>query len=342
MRGSWAATDHEVECRLMPGIFTVSLDLELYWGVRDARSIENYEANLRGERDAIRGMLELFEEHGVHATWATLGFLFYKDIDELRRHLPDVLPEYRRQQLSSYRYIDERAWGEDDHYHFAPDMIDLILDYEGQEIGTHTFSHYYCLEDGQTAEAFRADLEAAVAAARARGIAVSSLVFPRNQGNPAYLPMLAELGITCYRGNENAPFYTARNQEEQNLLLRATRLLDSYIDLSGPNTYTLEECAGTRPFNIPSSRFLRPFSRRLGPLERLRMRRIKRAMLHAAAGNRLFHLWWHPHNFGADTDGNLAYLREILRYYAHLRAVYGMQSLNMGEVATVLETMHAA
>jgi 5-carboxymethyl-2-hydroxymuconic-semialdehyde dehydrogenase len=35
-----------------------------------------------------------------------------------------------------------------------------------QEIATHTFCHYYCLEDGQTAAAFAADLAAAVAAAR--------------------------------------------------------------------------------------------------------------------------------------------------------------------------------
>lgn len=326
----------------MPGIFTVSLDLELYWGVRDARSLQEYERNLRGEREAIRGMLGLFEEHGIHATWATLGFLFFKNVDELRRHLPEVLPDYRHAQLSSYRYIDDHPWGDDDHYHFAPEMIDLIRQYDGQEIGTHTFSHYYCLEDGQTIDAFRADLRAAVDIARAQGIPVSSLVFPRNQGNPAYLAVLEELGISCYRGNESAPFYTPKNQREQNLLVRATRLVDAYVNLSGYNTYTLEECARVRPFNIPSSRFLRPYSQRLAWLEGLRMRRIKRAMQQAAEQNRLFHLWWHPHNFGADIEPNLACLREVLGYYGFLRQRYGMQSLNMGEIAGLLETMHAA
>ena len=239
----------------MPGIFTVSLDLELYWGVRDARSIESYESNLRGEREAIRGMLELFEEHDIHATWATLGFLFYKDAEELRHHLPDVLPDYRRQQLSSYRYLQEHAWGsDDDHFHFAPEMVQLIRDYDGQEIGTHTFSHYYCLEDGQTLEAFRADLKAALAAAQAHGIPTASLVFPRNQSNPEYLAVLDELGIACYRGNENAAFYAPRNQREQNLIVRASRLLDAYVNLSGYHTYALQDCARSRPFNIPSSR----------------------------------------------------------------------------------------
>lgn len=324
----------------MPGIFTISLDLELYWGVRDSRSFDDYEANLYGEREAIRGILDLFNAHGIHATWATLGFLFFRDIAGLRQQLPGVLPDYHHHQLSSYRYMDEHTWGDDDVYHFAPDAIELIRSCSGQEIGTHTFSHYYCLEEGQTIESFRADLQAAVGIAKARGISTTSLVFPRNQANPAYLPVLDELGIACYRGNESASFYKPRNQREQNSRVRAMRLLDAYINLSGHNTYSLEECARSRPFNISASRFLRPYSRWLAPLESLRLRRIERAMHDAATGNRLFHLWWHPHNFGADVKHNLAFLRKIMLHYDRLNQRYGMQSCNMGEVAALLERMY--
>lgn len=326
----------------MPGIFTVSLDLELYWGVRDKRSIQDYEDNLRGERQAIREMLALFDAHGVHATWATLGFLFFAGVDELRRRLPRDTPAYRNAQLSPYRYIEEHAWGIDDEYHFAPDVIDLIRRYPGQEIGTHTFSHYYCLEPGQSAEAFKADLAAAIEVAKARGIETRSLVFPRNQGNPDYLPVLQELGIHCYRGNEHAPFYTPRNQEQQNPLVRGLRLLDAYVNVTGYNTYSVEECARSRPYNIPSSRFLRPYSPSVAWLDGLRLHRIKRAMRHAAINNRLFHLWWHPHNFGAHVAENQRFLGRILDYYVDLRKRYGMQSLNMGEISSVLERVHAA
>jgi len=324
----------------MPGVFTISLDLELYWGVRDSRSFEDYGANLRGERDAIGGILDLFRAHGIHATWATLGFLFFKDIAQLRQQLPGVLPDYQNRQLSSYRYIDERTWGDDDLYHFAPDAIARIRRCPGQEIGTHTFSHYYCLEEGQTIESFRADLRAAVEVAKAAGIPTTSLVFPRNQANPAYLQVLDELGIACYRGNERVSFYKPRNQQGQSPLVRALRLLDAYVNLSGHHTYSLEECARGRPFDIPASRFLRPCSRSLALLESLRLRRIKHAMHDAATGNRLFHLWWHPHNFGADVERNLAFLRKILAHYDHLHQRHGMQSLNMGEVAALLERMH--
>jgi hypothetical protein len=33
-------------------------------------------------------------------------------------------------------------------------------------------------------------------------------------------------------------------------------------------------------------------------------------------------LWWHPHNFGADLNENVAFLVEILKHYAGLRDTY--------------------
>ena len=42
----------------------------------------------------------------------------------------------------------------DDPLHYAPSLIDDILRRRRQELATHTFSHCYCLEEGQTEEAF--------------------------------------------------------------------------------------------------------------------------------------------------------------------------------------------
>ena len=63
------------------------------------------------------------------------------------------------------------------------------------EIGTHTFSHYYCLEDGQTNEQFKEDLIAAVSIAKSKNIATESIVFPRNQYSPEAIAICAEHGI---------------------------------------------------------------------------------------------------------------------------------------------------
>ena len=113
---------------------------------------------------------------------------------------------------------------------------------------------------------------------------------------------------------------------------RGVRLLDAYLNLSGHNCYSQDSVGRRLPLNLPSSRFLRPFSPRLRVLEPLRMRRILSDLTYAARHGLIYHLWWHPHNFGDHTEENLMCLSKILDCYADLKAVYGMESLNMGEL----------
>ena len=323
-----------------PGVFMISLDFELYWGVRDKRTIEGYRENLLGVRRAVAEMLAAFAEQQIHVTWATVGFLFFRDAGELSGALPPVRPAYVEPQLCPYRYIASQTELEP-VYHFAPELIARIRAHPGQEIATHTFSHYYCLERGQDIVSVREDLAAAVRVARASGVALRSLVFPRNQWNPEYLPVLQEFGIACFRATERSPFYEPTQERTQSRVNRAVRLLDAYVNLTGHHTYTLAECGAHLPFAIPASRFLRPYSPQLAILDPLRLRRITAAITHAATAGRVFHLWWHPHNFGRHTEANVAFLRRILAHVAKMRARYGMESLNMGELAARLDPAHA-
>jgi peptidoglycan/xylan/chitin deacetylase (PgdA/CDA1 family) len=318
------------------GVFVISLDFELYWGMRDKRSLSNYSANLDGVEKAIKGILDLFKVFNIHATWATVGFVFFRDHGQLTQNVPRILPDYTDSLRNPYKYITNSG-RLDPRYHFAPHLIDLILNCDGQEIGTHTYSHYYCLEPGQDAESFREDIEAAMNIARQRNLTIKSLVFPRNQWNPDYLSILKDLGITGYRGVESGFMYAAVEQERQSKTMRAARLLDSYINLSGHHTYELTEIATTHPYNIASSRFLRPHSRKLRFLESFRLKRITAAMSYAARNGRLFHLWWHPHNFGVNTDRNLAFLEKILLHFKCMNQYLGMRTLNMGDVSDLLD-----
>jgi hypothetical protein len=52
-------------------------------------------------------------------------------------------------------------------------------------------------------------------------------------------------------------------------------------------------------------------------------------MEYAAKKNKIYHLWWHPHNFGANMEKNLQQLQLILQHYEKLNKIYGMQSYNM-------------
>lgn len=316
-------------------VFVISLDFELYWGVRDRMTLDGYGENLLGVRAAVPAMLALFAEYGIHATWATVGFLFFNNRDELLQGLPERKPDYANSQLSPYHTIEQIGDTEQhDPFHFAPSLIKLIASFPYQEIGTHTFSHYYCLEHGQDIDTFRDDLAAAMRIAKGHNLQLQSLVFPRNQFNGRYLAVCKELGIRAYRGNESSWMYQAKNEDDESLLRRAIRLADAYVNFSSHNAYSWHGITSSFPHNIPSSRFLRPYSPRLRLLEPLRLRRILGDLTYAARTDQVYHLWWHPHNFGVNLEENLAFLRRILAHHARLQETRGMESLNMGELAT--------
>lgn len=319
---------------MQPGIFLISLDFELYWGVRDHRTLEEYGPNVLGVRQVVPALLDLFQAYGIHATWATVGFLFFENKQDLIAGCPQYRPEYHNLRLSPYGHISTIGVSElEDHYHFGKSLIEKIALSPGQEIATHTFSHYYCREPGQNETAFRDDLQAAVTAARKMGVTLRSLVFPRNQANPAYLKACADAGITSYRGTERARYYAHGSREGESLVDRGMRLADSYVNLSGHNTYKLVRVGNQAPINLAASRFLRPYSRRLAKGDALRLRRICSGMEHAARQGEIFHLWWHPHNFGTNLSMNMAFLREVMDHFSHLHSRYGMESLSMAETA---------
>jgi hypothetical protein len=72
------------------------------------------------------------------------------------------------------------------------------------------------------------------------------------------------------------------------------------------------------------------------------MRRIAGAIRKAAVSNRIVHLWWHPHNFGAYIDENLVFLRTLLEIFAQFHESHNMQSLSMAEAATAVRQKFCA
>lgn len=316
-----------------PGRFVISLDFELHWGVRDHHTVESYRANLLGSREVIPKILAMFAAHGIRATWATVGFLFAGSRTELRRHCPETQPEYLRAMLSPYPDLDEIGDNErDDPFHYARSLLLQINAAPGQEIGTHSFSHFYALEPRRSERAFVEDLDAARDIAQTLDIETVSLVFPRNQIPEDYLAACADRGIVAYRGTERVFFQDPSPSVAQRPWRRALRLVDAYLPL-GSHHLSRPATAASRPVNVPASRFLRPYTRRLRTLEPLRARRITRAMTVAAKRGETFHLWWHPHNFGANQAENLRFLEQILRHFGRLEAEHGMLSCGMRDVA---------
>jgi peptidoglycan/xylan/chitin deacetylase (PgdA/CDA1 family) len=312
----------------MSGRFVISLDFELMWGVRDHRTVADYGDAVLGGRGAISQMLELFERYEIHATWATVGLLFAKNLEEMRRFAPEA-PKYRDTALSPYLALDQI--GEDeasDPYFFGRSLLDQIAAARGQEIATHTFGHIYALEPGMTLDAWRADLSAAIAIAGKAGHQMRSIVFPRNQMGPEHISICHELGLSVVRGNPPGRVYRPRSGSELAPWVRALRFLDGVLPVLGPVCFDLPEKGAV--VDVPASRFLRPWNARLPLYSALHQRRIQREMTHAAKKGRGYHLWWHPHNMGRNTERNMAQLEVILTHFSRLREQYDFQSANMG------------
>jgi peptidoglycan/xylan/chitin deacetylase (PgdA/CDA1 family) len=319
-----------------PGALVISLDFELHWGVRDhTNRTDALYGRLPEARGAVTRMLEVFLERNIKATWATVGFLFGSSRDDIEASKPAERPAYARAELNPY----VESLGADEHHdpeHLAGSLVDQISASAGQEVASHTFSHYYCLEPGQTEATFRADLAAAQAIASRHDLELTSLVLPRNQWNPAYTGAVLDSGFRCIRGPQRSWSYRPRPQGRQSTLIRAARLTDAYIGFSPPPTTDWKDVVLPSGLcDVPASAFLRPYDPSRRRLEDLRLSRLRSGMRHAATHGRIFHLWWHPHNFSQHQAENFGVLEQVLDEFDQLAKSEGMQSLTMADVALV-------
>ncbi|WP_102692124.1 polysaccharide deacetylase family protein [Rummeliibacillus pycnus] len=319
------------------GGLIISLDFELKWGVHDVYSKGEYDNNLIGSRKVIPRMLELFEKYGIHATWATVGLLYANNKQEMEKFSPEVKPSYKNQKLSPYPILRKIGENElEEPLFFGSSLVKLIGNTENQELATHTFSHYYCLEPGQKEVEFQADMQSALCIADKKGYQIQSIVFPRNQVNKTYLQICKEKGIKLYRGNENHWIYEP-SYSNQSQFKRWIKLVDTFLNLTGQHFYKLTDIKKDPIYNIPASAFLRSINYKLPLLKKLRYKRITESMTLAAKNQSLYHLWWHPHNMGKDIDESFAELENILQHYVMLKDKYQFNSYSMKDIADLLD-----
>jgi peptidoglycan/xylan/chitin deacetylase (PgdA/CDA1 family) len=319
-------------------VFIISLDFELHWGGFEKWPLENCHQYFLNTRYTVPKMLDLFEQFEVHTTWATVGMLFHESRNSLLEKAPVLKPTYQFSELSAYHFIEQGGIGErekDDPFHFASNLVNQIINTPFQELGSHTFAHYYCNEPGQTLDQFRADLKAAQQSAMLHGKKLRSLVFPRNQFNEEYLRVCYEEGFIAVRDNPRDWFWNIQSTQHESMWKRLNRGMDAYLPIGKKNTYSLEslECRPGLPVCIPASRLLRPYRPKELFLNDMKIIRIKSEMERAARNVEIYHLWWHPHNFGHYPKESMEGLKKILDHFAFCKEKYGMRSMSMGEVA---------
>lgn len=312
------------------GYLVISLDFELLWGVFDKISIDERKEYFINTKNLIPEILNLFSEFEIHATWATVGMLFNNNWKEWEINTPKKLPNYANKSLSAYTYGNSINKAEMEEFCFAKDLIQIVQLTANQEIATHTYSHYYCLEEGQTLQSFEADLKQCLLLAKEMGIELKSLVFPRNQYNEQYLKICYENGIENVRSNPINWYWD--DVKNNSLKSKIFRTGDAYLgrnDKSYNQSELIKE--NEKPLSQKASRLLRPYSSNKF-LNNLKLKRIKSEMGAAAENNQIYHLWWHPHNFGNNSEENMRDLRSILEHFNILKNKFDFQSKTMAEI----------
>ena len=310
------------------GVFCISLDFELQWGVFEKMKVGN-QANIyfKNTRVAIPAMLELFSQHDVQVTWAIVGMIFNQNVEMWTKNRPDLLPGYINKTVSSYHWYDLQRQYIDDSNVFAPELIEQISSTPGVEIGTHSYSHYYCQEKGQTISQFKVDLDKTKELALAKGISIESLVFPRNQFNNAYMNVCHQMGIKSVRTNPDKWYWDTSRKDT--LAVKIMRTADVWFPINKKSVVPLDSInVDENPVKIPASRLYRSWTKNR-MLNTLKMKRILSEMTLAAKSGGLYHLWWHPHNFGHHPNECLSELKQILEHYTSLHKEFGLLSMNM-------------
>lgn len=303
------------------GTVVISADAELGWGFHDLR--DRPEERLANARDGWRRFAELCEQYQIPATWAVVGHLFLDECDG--RHTDHPAP-------SSWFDHEGGADRMARSLRFADGLIDRIRTADADhEIGLHTFSHVELGASETTARLADAELSAAVDAAREWGVEPRprSFIFPRN--NVGNLQVLADHGITCYRG-------TTPTDRPTDGYGGAGRLLRAALGSDGPPLVKpRQDSLGL--VDLPASLFLYSFEGLarsvaeplLGdPIAVLARRGIEGA----AASDGTFHMWLHPNNLVTPRD--VARMEAIFEHLARVRARTDLRVRTMGEVAAAV------
>lgn len=323
-----------------PGAFVISLDFELLWGIFDKVGTRYRPSYFENTRRVIPQMLELFGKNQIQCTWATVGMLFAENEEEWRSYSPEYQPTYRTKELSAYEWV--KAHGIKPEVHFAPDLIRKILDTAGQELGSHTYAHYYTLMRGQSPEQFRQDLQATQRISQDKfGIRLKSLVFPRNHLNELYLGICKEEGYDYVRGNPKNWYW--QETQHESFSKKLFRSADCFFPVGKRTSFGINEIDffPKEPLIIPASRILRPMGKGLGLMDNTRKFRIKSEMEMAAKQGEVYHLWWHPHNFGREPEGSMRELAELVQHFLELKNSFGFQSLHMQNLGIQVENQLA-
>lgn len=284
---------------LRKGIFVLSLDTELCWGVVDKpNQIIKNKKYYEQARACIQDILKLLEKYHISATWAIVGHLFQKDC-----------------------YKNADLW-------YGQDIIKNIMN-SGvyQEIACHSFAHIPFSNKKTKRHTVQVDLKNCVSEAQKLELELKSFVFPRN--TIGYIDELSNFGFVSYRGEE--PTWYRKFPKK---IRKVCHILDQFFAVSPPVSLPIFEHG---LYNIPGSMFYLPMNGFRGciPLK-FRIYKAKKGIRKAIEQKKIFHLWFHPFNIATNKEKLLFGLEEILKEVYASRKSGVLETKSMNEIGDVM------
>jgi peptidoglycan/xylan/chitin deacetylase (PgdA/CDA1 family) len=257
------------------GKLTISIDLELAWGVWDKLTPETIRLAETAERPICLALIELFDRFQVPATWAMVAAL----LDE---------------PSSSSRPGSSACW-------YAPDIIERLVGAKvAHEVGSHSGRHIYF--DTAAASEARADLDFARDVHRRNGLAFKSFIFPR--GARGHLDQLERVGLRVFSNADVG--WTVTAQRAGRPVARIANLADKVLPVPPHPTLARERGALIeleKSMLLMGRNGLRRFV-----LPQVTRAKFQLGLARARRTGGVFHLWFHPSNFYHRRDEQLATL----------------------------------
>ncbi len=291
------------------GSVVISLDAELGWGFHDLDSPPTHrvEAGRRG----WQAMLDSLAEYDVPATWAVVGHLMLESCDGEHDDHPASPGWFERERTE---------WSDRPDLRFGRDLVEGILESEtDHEFASHSFSHVLFGDPDMSRTLAQAEISRSVDLANEWDLSVDSFVYPRN--DVGYRDVLAEYGITAYRGRSPTP--DGARGVVDSVFKDESLVVEPSIDEYGL-------------VNVPASMFCFGFegSARMiaesvwaDPMVVVARQGIDEAVREDG----VFHLWLHPNNLTHERDDRR--MRAILEYIDQRRRETDLTVETMSDVA---------
>ena len=312
------------------GIFVLSLDFEMMWGSIFNKNVYNgYATRCKNIEYILEGVMNKIQEYDIHATWATVGGIACSSKEEAcELASPRISDPYGELSL-----IDTIKDFPDSLFpkYFDPAFVKKISETPGQELATHTFSHFYLDEHSDRYQKLDDEIKASKTIFNKFNNQVNSIVMPKNQCDNEMLNILAKNQIYIFRGPQVSSFF------EKSKHRRIYRFLDAYFPICGSSLYSLKDIYNNGFYNVRASRFFRFYFSKLKFFEFLKLIRVKREIRKCAKKKLVYHLWFHPHNLGTNVNKNLRTLTNLFKYVCKMKKKYNLVSVNMRECCDIYD-----